>query len=56
MLVDEVRIAGAQIVGQIADDGLFARARFLISLDEASRDAHLLAVAERVGLAVFLDV
>ena len=39
----------AQLVGQIADDGLFLASR-LIFFAEALRDAHLLAMAERVRL------
>ena len=51
--VDEIRAARAQIVGQVADDGLFARGG-LDFVAQVFRHAHLLAMPEGVRLAVFL--
>ena len=53
-LVDEVRAAAAQVVGEIADDGLFAQ-RLLDFVAQIFAHVLLLAMAEGVGFAVFLE-
>src|SRR5208283_4178837 len=49
--VDKTRTAGAKIVGQVADNGLFAGGG-LDLVAQVLCHAHLLAVAEGIGLAV----
>ena len=51
-LVDEIRRAAAQIVGEIADDGFIAGA-LLDCIAQIFGDVGLLAMAEGVRLAVF---
>ena len=53
--VHEIGAAGAQIVSQVADDGLFARGG-LDLVAQVFGHAHLLAMPEGVRLAVFLDL
>src|SRR5205807_4794046 len=53
-LVDEVRIAGSQVVGEVRDDGLLAGAP-LDLVGKRFRHVGLLAVTVGVRLAIFLQ-